>query len=141
MFIVFDMDGTLTNVEHRVHYLQQHPKDWDAFYDACDQDPPNFPIVEVFRAAVTSPNLRFEIWTGRPERLREKTEQWLQQQGLWLVHVRMRDDGDHRPDTDVKAQWLIEAGHPDLVFEDRKSVVDMYRSYGITCVQVAPGDF
>jgi hypothetical protein len=30
---------------------------------------------------------------------------------------------------------------PDLIFEDRASVVAMWRSQGVVCAQVAPGDF
>lgn len=30
---------------------------------------------------------------------------------------------------------------PDIVFEDRKRMVEAWRSRGIMCVQVAPGDF
>jgi hypothetical protein len=37
---------------------------------------------------------------------------------------------------------MLEAGYnPTLVFDDRTSVVDMWRSRGLRAVQVAPGDF
>ena len=29
--IIVDIDGTLANVEHRVHHLLKSPKDWDSF--------------------------------------------------------------------------------------------------------------
>jgi hypothetical protein len=49
--------------------------------------------------------------------------------------------GDHRPDTALKAEWMDEGRKPDLVFEDRASMVAMWRSRGVVCCQVAPGDF
>ena len=52
---------------------------------------------------------------------------------------------DHCNDDELKLRWLkyaMEARQaPDLVFEDRRRVVEMYRSQGITCFQVADGDF
>ena len=83
-----------------------------------------------------------QIWTGRPVEVAEETSHWLAQQGLGDVLLRMRLSGDHQPDTTLKAAWLGEGDWlPDLVFEDRASVVEMWRSHGIICAQVAPGDF
>jgi hypothetical protein len=54
----------------------------------------------------------------------------------------MRDEGDHRPDIILKKEWLDACDvKPSLVFEDRASVVSMWRENGIRCCQVAPGDF
>ena len=36
----------------------------------------------------------------------------------------------------IKADW-----NPDMVFDDRNQVVDMWRANGIPCLQVAPGNF
>lgn len=73
-----------------------------------------------------------------------ETLAWLARHGIDLddVPLRMRLVGDHRPDTELKAGWLAEVrSKPDLVFEDRSSVVEMWRSHGIICAQVAPGNF
>jgi hypothetical protein len=57
----------------------------------------------------------------------------------------MRGDGDKRPDHIVKKIILSDMRKvgldPVLVFDDRQSVVDMWRGEGLTCLQVAPGDF
>lgn len=34
MFIVFDLDGTLADCEHRIHHITKEPKDWRAFFEA-----------------------------------------------------------------------------------------------------------
>lgn len=139
--VVFDLDGTLANSDHRVHFLEREPKDWRAFYAACDQDFPCHPLIRTLKALQVT-GAEVEIWSGRSAEVEDKTRAWLAGYGLGDVPLRMRAVGDHRPDTTVKAEWLEAASvKPWLVFEDRASVVEMWRSHGIVCCQVAPGDF
>ena len=56
----------------------------------------------------------------------------------------MREMDDVRSDADVKRDLFIK--HIDeekvwLVIEDRDQCVDMWRGLGLTCLQVAPGDY
>lgn len=57
----------------------------------------------------------------------------------------MRDAADHQPDHKLKRQWLTDGTIPKervlCVYDDRASVVAMWRESGIACFQVAPGDF
>lgn len=141
MFVVFDLDGTLALTEHREHFLTGPEKDWRGFYAACDQDAPCKPIIATLRALAVTGN-RVEIWSGRSAEVAEKTRAWLCDHGLAFVSARYRAEGDHQPDTKLKAAWLdAEPSPPDLVFEDRASMVAMYRERGIVCAQVAPGNF
>ena len=140
MFVVFDLDGTLALNEHRQHFLDGPKKDWDSFFDACDRDEPNRPIITVMRALMVTGH-RVEIWSGRTSRVIDKTRAWLNSNGLAMVDARYRAEGDRTPDHELKASWLSRYGRPDLIFDDRKSVVDMWRSHGIVCCQVAPGEF
>lgn len=140
MFVVFDLDGTLALTEHREHFLTGDKKDWRSFYAACDLDAPCAPLWATFFALLDAGH-RVEIWTGRSAEVADKTLNWLFNQGIKMP-IRMREEGDHRPDTVLKAEWLAEEDRkPDLIFEDRASVVAMWRSHGIVCCQVAPGDF
>lgn len=144
MFVVFDLDGTLALTEHREHFLTGPEKDWRGFYAACDADPPCYPIITAALAFIAGGH-RVEIWSGRSAEVLDKTKAWLIEHGLGGLPVhalRFRADGDHQPDTKLKAAWLAEADErPDLVFEDRASMVAMYRERGIVCAQVAPGEF
>lgn len=144
MFVVFDLDGTLALNEHRQHFVQGRPvgeKDWRGFFAACDKDVPNSPIIRTLLALWTIGE-RVEIWSGRSAEVNDKTEKWLSENGLVMVPRKMRAEGDHTPDHDLKASWLREANQqPDLVFDDRASVVAMWRAQGIVCAQVAPGEF
>lgn len=142
MFVVFDLDGTLALTEHRAHFLQRpsREKDWRGFYAACDKDQPCHPIIRVLLALDVT-GAEVEIWSGRSDEVREKTTAWLEAHGLGHIPIRTRTVGDHRPDTVLKAEWLDEGRTPDLIFEDRASVVAMWRARGIVVCQVAPGDF
>jgi hypothetical protein len=89
------------------------------------------------------------VWivSGRNEQARDDTLQWLKHYGLepdWLKF--MRAHKDHRPDDEVKREWLHSLATTDrarivAVFDDRDRVVAMWRSEGLTCFQVAPGAF
>lgn len=143
LFIVFDLDGTLALTDHRAHFLERPSgeKDWRAFYAACDRDSPCRPIIAAARAFMVVGH-QVEIWSGRSTEVRDKTRQWLCDNGLAALNIRMRQEGDHTPDTTLKLSWLNESSRkPDLIFEDRASVVAMWREQGIVCCQVAPGDF
>jgi hypothetical protein len=140
MLVVFDLDGTLANSDHRVKFLQREPKDWRGFYAACDLDTPCHPLILTLKALCLT-DADVQIWSGRSKEVEDKTRSWLARHGLGDVPLRMREVGDHRPDTTIKEEWLTQIGSPWLVFEDRASVVDMWRSHGIVCAQVAPGDF
>jgi len=48
--IIFDLDGTLALIEHRVHHITSEKPDWTAFYAACADDLPNSPLITVYRA-------------------------------------------------------------------------------------------
>ncbi len=59
---------------------------------------------------------------------------------------RMRKAGDHQDDVMLKGGWLSEIEPPEwdrltAVFDDRDRVVQMWRDAGVTCFQVAPGEF
>lgn len=141
MFVIFDLDGTLALTKHREHFLRQEPKDWRGFYAACDGDAPCHPLI-LAAQALWSIGHEVEIWSGRSGEVLDKTLAWLEAHDLRHLKIRMRPEGDHRPDTVLKAAWLdAEPAPPDLVFEDRASMVAMYRERGIVCAQVAPGDF
>ena len=145
MFVVFDLDGTIALNAHREHLIRA--KDYDAYYAACVNDTPCAPVIHALHAHAKAGH-RVEIWSARSAQVRTETITWLQHH-IWLDLsdrlTRMRPIGDHRPDVVLKREWLREArangGAPDLVYDDRDSVVAMWREEGVACFQVAPGPF
>ena len=144
--IVVDIDGTIAKVGDRLKYLQQEKKDWDAFYEHCDEDEP---IDEMCQLVADLFVLGRDIvfCTGRRESVREKTSNWLTQNvfSTYDSELLMRKDGDWRHDTEVKPELLQKAGiTPDKVYfilEDRDSMVAKWRELGYRCLQVADGKF
>jgi phosphoglycolate phosphatase-like HAD superfamily hydrolase len=142
---IFDLDGTLANCEHRMHYISGDKKDWDAFFGAVKDDTPIEPMVHLFNCTSLHSYVKLVILTGRSEVCKEDTEKWLTDTGLYYDRLLMRKAKDRRPDTEVKSemldQLLAEGYRPIMAFEDRKTVVNMWRSRGILCAQVAEGNY
>jgi len=73
--IIFDLDGTLADITHRLHFIQKEPKDWDGFFAACVADKPIAHTIEIMNILMNRD--RVEIWTGRSDIVREETIRWL----------------------------------------------------------------
>ena len=142
MYIIFDLDGTLADIRHRLHYIKDKPKDWNSFYKACVEDKPIRSMIILFRMLDNHKYNRIEIWTGRSSIVRKETEEWLLNYKLFYNELRMRDGNNYVQDYILKEAWLKKSKTiPDLVFEDRERVVEMWRSYGVQCCQVGDGNF
>lgn len=146
--IVFDIDGTLADLSHRIKYLEGEKKDWDSFYGRVDEDEVIEEIAQIFVCYVCwmAPSNKVICITGRPERTKEATLKWFKEKiGFVPDELYMRKDRDWRPDVEIKKEWvekLQKQGYEfQLAFEDRDRVVKMYRDLGIKCCQVAEGAY
>ncbi len=152
--IIFDIDGTLADVEHRRHHLSGAKPAWGLFFDEMVNDPPLRDVCLLAELLgdhplVNQKAVRLFLFSGRPESHRKETEEWL------LIHVRsyfqkaeallMRVAGDYRADTIIKKEMLhsIQAQGFDVRFvvDDRPSVCDMWRAEGLTVLQHDSGDW
>ena len=150
---IFDLDGTLALIEHRRRFVERPRKerDWSGFYAACVDDEPNYPVIMVMESLIDT---GAEIWifSGRSDEVRAQTVQWLQHHTSLRSHelagpiLTMRTAGDYTPDDVLKRGWLDSMLAEDrdrlyCVFDDRDRVVAMWRAAGVTCFQVAAGEF
>ena len=144
MDIIFDIDGTLMDISHRKKYVTQRPKDWNKFREETSNDTPNEDVFAIAKALQKAGH-NILIASGRNKSQRAVTLKQLMKEKLVFRALELRSDTDYRPDTEVKSGMLDkfrEQGfNPELVFDDRSSVVDMWRQRGLRAVQVAPGDF
>ncbi|MET7972341.1 hypothetical protein ABZW44_04500 [Streptomyces mirabilis] len=101
---VFDLDGTLADSAHRQRFLERKPRDWDAFFAAAPQDPPLAQGVAL--ALRSTEECEVVYLTGRPERCRRDTVEWLAAQGLPEGRVWMRRNDDRRPARHTKLDVL-----------------------------------
>ena len=92
---VIDLDGVLADVRHRLRHIQDGRKDWDAFFAGIPDDE----VLPEGRAVADRLAGDHDIvyLTGRPERTRAATEEWLIRHRLPRGELIMRRDGDRRP--------------------------------------------
>jgi len=147
--IICDIDGTIADCEHRRHYITNKPKDHDAFYAGVRDDKPIGKVIRVLMFLLDDERgyNKVVFVTGRPERTRKDTEWWLAEYlHLHPIHYQMfmRKDRDYRQDYMVKQDILdkhIDKSKVWVVLDDRDQVVQMWRRNGLTCLQVADGNF
>jgi|TARA_A200000159_G_C7262937_1_gene313909 phosphoglycolate phosphatase-like HAD superfamily hydrolase len=143
--VIFDVDGTIADVEHRRHFVSQKPADWKSFRNSTVFDTPVQWVCDIAKRFIAQgDNVAF--FSARNESERSITEkqisEWIGEghQGLFL-----RPDGDFRRDDEFKSDLADKfeevGGKIDIVFDDRNQVVEMWRQRGTTVVQVADGDF
>lgn len=152
MIYIFDIDGTIADLTHRLHFIQKSPKDWAGFFAAAGDDKPIPEVIAVARA-LDAIGHHVLYLSGRSEDIRGITLKWLQDNELPNAQdeaLYMRKKKDHREDNIVKSELLDEVfatyGKLDEtdyggVFDDRQQVVDMHRSRGLKVFQVAKGNF
>lgn len=140
--ILVDLDGTMALMNGR------GPFDWWA----VGEDLPNQPIVDlvwVYSRSTWASNDEVIFMSGRDEVCRRQTQDWLEQLGFANHKLYMRPslpDGVQQPkDSVVKLElfnrYIRYNYDVQFVLDDRNQVVRMWRDLGLTCLQVAPGDF
>ena len=143
--VIFDIDGTLADIEHRRGFLEGCRPNWFKFNDAMGEDVPNTPVVELYKTLWDSGVYDLQIATGRSARFRKITESWLTWNDIPFNRVLMRGEKDQRPDNIIKGEILeqLRSEGRDIAFavDDRQQVVDMWRANGVLCLQCDVGDF
>ena len=131
--VVFDIDGVVADVRHRVRFVEQRPRDWGRFFAGAAEDPVSEVGAGWARKAAAEHDL---VWlTGRPEWLRAVTASWLDRHELPAGPLLMRGDGDYRPARDFKLAELRKLAARDqiVVFvDDDPMVVEAAAGAGFT---------
>ena len=133
--VLVDIDGTTALMAARSPFDETR----------VHEDRPNAPVIAVIRAMADAGNAVVFL-SGRTDACRAATHQWL------LEHVRvpfqglhMRAAGDFRKDATVKRELfdrhIRDRYDVTCVLDDRDQVVAAWRELGLTCLQVAPGNF
>ena len=131
--VVCDIDGTLAIKGDR------SPYDWkNVGVDAVNQD-----VAGLF--GMLGSGITKIIISGRDGSCRAETEKWLDDNCISYDVLLMRTTNDNRKDSVIKRE-LYEANIKDkynvlFCLDDRDSVVELWRSLGLTCMQVNWGDF
>ena len=149
---IFDLDGTLADIRKRLDISNKGTSmDWGEFFnpDNIKLDVPKDNVIQM------AYNLRrwaqVIIFSGRADTTREETLKWLGRYNVSFDALIMRpmDTDEFTNDALLKERWLhqllIKIGgimhHIKGVFDDRDHRVKMWRAKGLTCFQVAEGNF
>lgn len=146
--IIVDLDGTIALLNGRDPYDVA----------TVSADLPNKPVIKLVNAlrhiADEYGDIQHVLFTsGRKEAARADTLAWLAEHVFeyeisghdGAIRLFMRPDDDERRDAELKLEifntHIRDEYDVDFVLDDRNQVVDMWRLLGLTCLQVAPGDF
>tara|TARA_R110002072_G_scaffold70247_1_gene169847 strand:- start:395 stop:883 length:489 start_codon:yes stop_codon:yes gene_type:complete len=143
---LFDVDGTLLDITHRLKFIREKPKNWKAFRDPRQKnwDEPIIPIINIFNALRAAGHNTI-IVTARTKDEEEDTRKtlvnWIP--GMldptedmdYVIPMYLRSYRDFRKDTVVKAEILekvrMDGYKPEMVFDDRPSVINMWHEQGL----------
>jgi len=155
--VIFDLDGTLANIDTRMQLAtggnstesDYRKINWEVLHDPknIDLDVPKTPVL-VMCNMLFDQGYKIYIFSGRSDKTKEATISWLEKWAIPYHKLVMRPSAtkeeNFMPDEILKYKMLEQHADRDdvlCVFDDRNKVVDMWRSVGLTCFQVAPGDF
>jgi predicted kinase len=145
--VISDLDSTLANLNHRLHYVQgvdnisQRKKDWKSFFEESIKDTP----YQWCKSILEYMPHKIIIATARPENYRNITTRWLKDNFINYQDIIMRGRNDFRQDNIVKEimlEWEIKTKYNVLFWlDDRSSVINTIRSHGITVLDCCGRDF
>lgn len=141
--ILCDIDGTLA---HGINVTRK-PYEWDKVgTDTIDES-----IAGMLQHYWSEDPMNDEhepqiiLLSGRDGSCYGETQDWLHGHGIRYDALIMREAGDKRKDFVVKRELFDQHVRDNyqvlFVLDDRNQVVDMWRSLGLKCLQVADGDF
>ena len=150
--IIFDLDGTIANISHRVHYLKDYENpdgswnkksNWSKFHNSISEDIVVEPIKFMLNHLYSN-FIDIIILTGRNDSVKKNTVKWLKDNEVSYDHLIMRPKNDNRSDTVFKLEQLkkLEKNFKiHFIVEDRNRVVKMWRDKGYICLQCKEGDY
>jgi uncharacterized HAD superfamily protein len=139
---IFDVDGTLANVDPYLHLVRGSNKDYDAFHEASIDALPNLDVVQMLNNAVADRHAILVV-TSRKDKWRGLTSMWLAKNNLRSHALFMRADDDHRPDYEVKKDILEKINnHWNVVhaIDDNPSVIKLWEDHSIPTTKIGTWD-
>ena len=139
---IFDVDGTLANVDPYLHLVRGSNKDYDAFHEASIDALPHSEVVDMLNKTVSDGHSVL-IVTSRKEKWRGLTSMWLARNNIRSHALFMRSDDDHRPDYEVKKDILDKINNHWNVLhavDDNPSVIQLWQEHNIPTTKIGTWD-
>lgn len=135
--VIVDIDGTIA------HRGDRSPYEWGR----VGEDEPDEVIKDLLHTVIDRYRYCDEIIyvSGRDSVCRDETLFWLHKHDFPFGKLYMRPEKDRRKDSVIKYEifdnHIRDNYHVLFVLDDRNSVVEMWRSIGLKCLQVEEGNF
>lgn len=125
--VIVDIDGTLADTRHRDCFKQQ--KDWDGYFARVHDDGVMMETVDRVKAHKGEGRMIL-LMTGRPEKLRVATMNWLDVHGIPYDALYMRPNDDRRPGFAVKedlyTRHLLDHYQVVCVMDNDPQIIEMF---------------
>lgn len=150
--VIFDIDGTIADNNHRLHYLTGPDKNWNLYNSEMHKDKAITAVLSKLKTlAKTKPII---LLTGRPESKRNTTVKWLRDQGVGFlfanrladltkgyIYLIMRPDDNRDENHHYKSkevEKIKRAGlKPVIAYDDDIKCRRMFRDFGIRVIDPA----
>lgn len=145
-FILCDIDGTIADLSHRLKYIQGEEKDYRKFYsnEEVFKDVPFSGVIAEVLSESCRTGAEIVFFSGRSSECRKGTEEWLKKNCCMNTPLLfMRREGDKRPDYIVKRDMyksIFNEGDVLRVYDDRPSVIRMWREEGLEVIDCGDGE-
>lgn len=135
---VFDLEGTISNCEHRKHLAPRAPfndpnKSWNKFHAEFPKDEVNYAIYNIMQALWLQGNDLF-ILTGMMEKHKEMAKDWLRANSVGYDAIIMRQNDDFRTSPIFKIETArktfdgLNRYNQLVLFDDREDIVDCFNN-------------
>jgi hypothetical protein len=140
---VFDLDGTIADNTHRLHFLKLKTTDrWDIYKSHSSNDTPILEMLYVFNFLCTYKNVI--VISGRNESERLDTLAWLKKNTYFSLTERLflRPDNNFVSSYEYKAEQLHNAikklniKNINLIFDNDLDTIMKFKHLGYMCMHV-----
>jgi len=135
---VFDLDGTIADLTHRLYLIKCDKPDWPSFYRSCVTDKPKQWVIDLLN--ICRKHGEILILSGRSDEVEGYTRDWLKDNSVYYDYIVMRKSVDYTPDHVLKSEMLDDfldnkSFQVQFIVDDRQRVVDMWRGKGFNVLQ------
>ncbi len=137
--IIFDIDGTLADHKNRIKYINQEPKKWDLFFSESIYDKPLKHVKIIYDALKKADKYQIIIMTGRPNKYKGITIEWLYKNGFNYDKLFMRPTNNYKNNIEMKEiilHKIMQYYEVVFAFDDDEKVIELYKKYNIKVLQV-----
>lgn len=144
MIIIIDIDDTLSLAGERFKLATKSDGkiNWDIAHDPelVKKDKPNLPMVDLAKR-YKKDGFKIVILTGRPDTIKEVTENWLYDNGIEYDELYMRVKQEYYTKAYTFKKKIYEIYIKDDVlcaYDDDEKIIQMWNELGIPAFKVYP---